>query len=194
MAPDLADATIVPRGLEPTEADATGPGDPTHRAPEPGLADLAGLVDEVETPGLRVTYQLVESPAGAAADLPAALGLSVFRIAQEALTNVRRHSTAANASVVLRVERTVGSPFVEVEVTDDGRPVPGSSGSGLGLLGVRERAASRRAQVDIGPRIGGGFRVRVRFPLQDLVVAEPGLDVDGVAAERASDAEAGARR
>ena len=89
---------------------------------------------------------------------------------QEALTNVRRHSTAATVSVVVRVDRTTASPFAEVEVTDDGRPVPGTSGSGLGLLGVRERAASRRAQVDIGPRVGGGFRVRVRFPLQ-----RPGL-------------------
>ncbi|GAB3074767.1 sensor histidine kinase [Pedococcus soli] len=153
---------------EPTDARGAGAGDPTHRAPEPGLGDLPALVGEVSAPGLRVTYQLVESPEGAAAALPAALGLSLYRIAQEALTNVRRHSTAANASVVLRVERSARTPFVEVEVTDDGRPVPGSSGSGLGLLGVRERAASRRGQVDIGPRVGGGFRVRVRFPLQDV--------------------------
>ena len=153
---------------EPTEADADpSSGDSAHRAPEPGLADLPALVRDVEAPGLRVTYQLVESQDGAAAQLPSALGLSLYRIAQEALTNVRRHSTAANAAVVLRVEHSARSPFVEVEVTDDGRPVPGSSGSGLGLLGVRERAASRRAQVDIGPRVGGGFRVRVRFPLQD---------------------------
>ena len=168
---------------EPTEADATTKGDPSHRAPEPGIADLPTLVRDVESPGLQVTYQLVESPDGAAVGLPAALGLSLYRIAQEALTNVRRHSTAANAAVVLRVERTARAPFVEVEVTDDGRPVRGSSGSGLGLLGVRERAASRRAQVDIGPRVGGGFRVRVRFPLQDLaadVAADLAADDPGL--------------
>ncbi len=62
--------------------------------------------------------------------------------------------------------RTSGSrAHAEIEITDDGRPRPGSSGSGLGLLGVRERAASQRAQVEIGPRVGGGYRVRVRFPL-----------------------------
>jgi signal transduction histidine kinase len=55
---------------------------------------------------------------------------------------------------------------VEVEVTDNGRPRPGTSGSGLGLLGVRERAASGRGDVEIGPRVGGGYRVRVRFPLE----------------------------
>ena len=164
---------------EPTEADPTASSnDPTHRAPEPGVADLPTLVREVQAPGLRVSYQLVESSPGASTELPGALGLSLFRIAQEALTNVRRHSTAANAAVVLRVDRTAATPYVEVEVTDDGRPVPGSSGSGLGLLGVRERAASRRAQVDIGPRVGGGFRVRVRFPLPGVAPEAPGAVTD----------------
>ena len=97
--------------------------------------------------------------------MPAALGLAVYRIVQEALTNVRRHSTASTVGVVVRVDRAAHQPFAEVEVTDDGRPRQGSSGSGLGLLGVRERAAARRGVVDIGPRVGGGYRVRVRFPL-----------------------------
>ncbi len=147
---------------DPAEGDAT---DPVNRAPEPGLTDLPVLVADAQSPGLEVSYQLVESPAGAAQGLPTPLGLSVYRIAQEALTNVRRHSTARAAAVVVRVDTASAHPHVEVEVTDDGRPVPGSSGSGLGLLGVRERAASRRALVDIGPRARGGFRVRVRFPL-----------------------------
>ena len=58
---------------EPTDADADaerGAGEPTHRAPEPGLADLPDLIGQSEAPGLRVTYQLVESPEGAAARLP----------------------------------------------------------------------------------------------------------------------------
>jgi signal transduction histidine kinase len=93
------------------------------------------------------------------------VGLSLYRIVQEALTNVRRHSTASAASVVLRVETGGARPSAEVEVTDNGRARPGTSGSGLGLLGVRERAAARRGEVEIGPRAIGGYRVRVRLPL-----------------------------
>jgi signal transduction histidine kinase len=139
---------------------------PEPRSPDPGWRDLARLVDESGAPGLEVAYHLVESEPGAVERLPVAVGLSVFRIVQESLTNVRRHSTATAATVVLRVEGGGPRPHAEVEVTDNGRPRPGTSGSGLGLLGVRERAASGRGEVEIGPRVGGGYRVRVRFPLE----------------------------
>lgn len=143
------------------EERAAGP-----RSPEPGFGQVADLVTDVSGAGLRVDYDLVENPPGAAACLEGPLGTSVYRIVQEALTNVRRHSTAANARVVLRVDQVATPPYAEVEVTDDGRPRAGSSGSGLGLLGVRERAAARRGQVEIGPRAVGGYRVRVRYPLE----------------------------
>jgi signal transduction histidine kinase len=139
---------------------------PESRAPDPGWRDLPQLVEESRAPGLDVSYHLVESEPGAVGRLPAAVGLSVFRIVQESLTNVRRHSTATAVTVVLRVEGGGPRRYVEVEVTDNGRPRPGTSGSGLGLLGVRERAASGRGEVEIGPRVGGGYRVRVRFPLE----------------------------
>ncbi|MEP6650165.1 MAG: sensor histidine kinase, partial [Lapillicoccus sp.] len=61
---------------------------------------------------------------------------------QEALHNVRRHSTASAAIVVLRVNGSGPSGFAEVEVLDSGRPCTGTSGTGLGLLGMRERVAS----------------------------------------------------
>ena len=91
------------------------------------------------------------------------------------MSNVRRHSTATGAGVVLRVDtraelgeesagRLAGG-FAEVEVLDDGRPRTGSSGSGLGLLGMRERVAFLDGALEIGPRVTGGFRVRVRLPL-----------------------------
>lgn len=135
------------------------------RTTGPKVADLPGLVDGASTGGLRVSYDLVETPGGAADDLSSALGLSVYRTVQEALTNVVRHSTADRASVVLRVDATATTPYAEVEVVDNGRPRAGSSGSGLGHLGIRERTATHRGEVEIGPRLTGGYRVRVRYPL-----------------------------
>nr|WP_240978097.1 histidine kinase [Knoellia sp. DB2414S] len=138
-----------------------------RRAPEPGLADLATLVGEAETAGLTTAYEAVEATPGALEELPGPLGLAIYRIVQEALTNVRKHSTANHVGVVVRVDPSGDKPFAEVEVVDNGRPRPGTSGSGLGLLGVRERAAARRGLVEVGPRVGGGYRVRVRFPLEE---------------------------
>lgn len=164
------DDPAVP-GADLTEAAAGGRPGTGSRAPEPGLADLPALVDGFDSGGLTATYRLVEEPAGAAAQVPASVALTVYRTAQEALANVRRHSTAARATVVVRVlRRPVGGQpevggHVEIEVTDDGRPRHGTSGSGLGQLGIRERAAPHRGVVEIGPRVGGGYRVRVRLPL-----------------------------
>lgn len=146
------------------------PGDPPtavagSREGEPTIADLEALVAHDSEPGLDVRFDLVEQPAGATARLPDPLGLSIYRTVQEALTNVRRHSTATRVSVVVRVDEAARTPYAEVEVVDDGRPRVGSSGSGLGQLGIRERAATHRAEVEIGPRVTGGYRVRVRYPL-----------------------------
>jgi signal transduction histidine kinase len=136
-----------------------------------GAERMCRLLDEVRESGLRVGYEAV----GPVEDLPVPLAHSVYRIVQEALANVRRHSTADRAQVVLRVEREVDLQYAEVEITDNGRPRHGTSGSGLGLLGVRERAAVRKAEVDIGPRAVQGFRVRVRFPLDSLVASSAGV-------------------
>ncbi len=136
------------------------------RAPQPTLADLPALVDSFTTPNRHAAFDLVESEPGVAQALPAALAHSIHRTVQEALTNVEKHSTAARVSVVLRLE-TGTDGFAEVEVVDDGRPRPGTSGSGLGQLGIRERAASHRGTVEVGPRPTGGYRVRVRFPWAD---------------------------
>lgn len=156
-------------------ADGHGPAG-ADRSPEPGLADLPALCAAAD--GLDVTLRTVEDPHGAAATVPAPVGLSLYRTAQEALTNVRKHSTGRRVGVVVRVERPApGAPrpagagdrfahgFAEVEVLDDGRPRAGSAGSGLGLLGVRERVATHGGTAEIGPRLTGGYRVRVRLPL-----------------------------
>ena len=135
------------------------------RTTEAGVGDLPRLVAEVDGQGLAVSLDLVEEQDGAAARLPRGVGLAVFRTVQEALTNVRRHSTADTVSVVVRVDEVRAGGYAEVEVVDNGRPRHGTSGSGLGQLGIRERAATHEGQVDIGPRVTGGYRVRVRYPL-----------------------------
>jgi signal transduction histidine kinase len=150
--------TLRELGEEPCERDG--------RAPEPGIDDLPALAAERTASGLLTHYDVVESSPGAAQQLPAPLGLSLYRVAQEALANTTRHSTARTARVVLRVEDGTASPYAEVEVLDDGRPRGATSGSGLGHLGMRERAAGMRGEVEIGPRPTGGYRVRVRVPLE----------------------------
>ncbi len=135
------------------------------RTTDAGVGDLPDLVAGVAGQGLAVSLDVVESEPDAAERLPRAVGLAVYRTVQEALTNVRRHSTADTVSVVVRVDESRPTAYAEVEVVDNGRPRHGTSGSGLGQLGIRERAATHGGQVDIGPRVTGGYRVRVRYPL-----------------------------
>ncbi|MBP6995087.1 MAG: sensor histidine kinase [Phycicoccus sp.] len=151
------------RDLEGDQS-ATLPGMPS-RAPEPGVSDLPMLAAERTANGTETAFELVETPTGAAQTLSGPESLTLYRVAQEALANVARHSTAQAARVVLRVVTQGARPYAEVEILDDGRPMPGTSGSGLGQLGMRERVASLHGVVEIGPRVGGGYRVRVRIPL-----------------------------
>lgn len=134
------------------------------RTSEAGVDDLRDLVAQVSRDGLAVHLDVVEDQPCATSRLPRGVGLAIFRTVQEALTNVRRHSTADTVSVVVRVDEAAA--YAEVEVVDNGRPRHGTSGSGLGQLGIRERAATHDGQVDIGPRVTGGYRVRVRYPLR----------------------------
>ena len=153
------------RGLLGTLRGLASDADPGPRNPQPTLDH------QYSDSGRTVTLAVVESRPGLIDRLPAPIAHSAYRIAQEALTNVIRHSTANSASVTVRV--TSGSAaYLEVEVIDDGRSRVGSSGSGLGHLGIRERAVSHRGVVEIGPRVGGGYRVRVRFPLAELALVE----------------------
>ncbi len=134
------------------------------RTPVPGVRDLATLAEEARQGGIDVDFTLVESAPGALDRVGPAAGLALYRTAQEAVSNVRRHSTAAAARVTLRVDAAAAG-FAEVEVLDDGRPRSGTSGSGLGLLGMRERVGSLGGTIEVGPRVTGGYRVRVRLPL-----------------------------
>ena len=153
------------RGLLGALRGATNSEQSNDRAPEPTLAELPGLVEELAESGLQVELRQAESRPGELGGVPLPLQLSLYRIVSEALTNVVRHSTARSARVTLRSEGGAQG-WVEAEIVDDGRPLPGSSGSGLGQLGIRERVASHGGVVEIGPRITGGYRVRVRFNRQ----------------------------
>jgi signal transduction histidine kinase len=104
--------------------------------------------------------------------LPETVSVSVYRIAQEALTNVRRHSTARSAHVTLRY---LDGTAVEVEVIDDGRPKHAPVGSRLGHVGIRERVSLLGGESEIGPRPVGGFRVRARIPLHPEPAPKPAL-------------------
>jgi signal transduction histidine kinase len=94
--------------------------------------------------------------------LPAGVDVSVYRIVQEALTNVLRHADATHATVELQY--LAGS--VQVAVADDGRaqPTPNAVATGQGLAGMRERAELFEGTFAAGPRPGGGFAVTVTLP------------------------------
>lgn len=130
----------------------------TGVAPQPGLADLRHLVDEARAAGTRVDASLPEPTP----DVPDGVGLAAYRIVQESLTNVRKHAgPEARVTVRVRVGRDV-----EVEVRDDGRGAAAhSDGRGLGLAGMRERAAVHGGDLAAGPVTGGGFAVSARLPL-----------------------------
>ena len=137
----------------------------SDRVPQPGLAALHGLAtDGAERP--QVTFTQV----GAPFEVPSTVETSLYRVAQEAVTNVRRHARAQHAGVTVRyVGASDGRPAaVEVEVVDDGAARPSSEhreSGGFGLSGIRERASMHGGVCDIGPRPEGGFRVRVRVPV-----------------------------
>lgn len=155
----------------------TGPAGPARqqdvgpRSPQPGLDELEALADESGAQGLRVQVHRV----GTARPVASTVALSLYRTAQEALANVRRHSTATTAQVSVRFsDPDTGPDWVELEILDDGRPRGGgTSGSGLGHLGMRERAALHGGQADIGRRPFGGYRVRVRYPVDAGAPPEP---------------------
>jgi signal transduction histidine kinase len=131
-------------------------------APVPGLADLNGLLAEVAKAGLAVRLRVEGSPS----PLPAGVDLSAYRIVQEALTNVVKYAGSARAQVVVGYR----DQAVTVEVTDDGRGAvtaasDGRTGTGHGLIGMRERVQAFGGDLEVGPRPGGGFRVAARLPL-----------------------------
>ncbi|MET9700936.1 sensor histidine kinase [Streptomyces sp. NPDC006529] len=128
------------------------------RAPAPGLGRLPELLAQAAAAGLTVSLEGEADGRG----LSPGTDLAAFRIVQEALTNVVRHSGSRTARV--RLARPAGA--LELTIDDDGPPTGGNpGGSGSGLAGMRERAAERGGSIEAGPRPDGGFRVVARLPL-----------------------------
>lgn len=127
-----------------------------------GIAHLASLVAESRHAGVPATLIV----AGDARPLPLLIDVALYRVVQEALTNVRKHAgRGASAEVRLRFELDA----VEVEVSDDGVRQTldrgGAPGGRLGLQGMRERVGAVGGEISAGRRERGGFMVRARVPL-----------------------------
>ncbi len=133
--------------------------------PAPRLVDLKELTEHVQASGTPVELRL----SGADRPLSPALELSIFRVVQEALTNVVKHGAGARAVVAV----TVSAGRVRIEVTDDGGAAappaggdrrPDSPGPGHGIVGMRERIAAFGGWLVAGPLPGGGFQVLAEIP------------------------------
>lgn len=134
--------------------------DPSPDGPQPRLADLDRLLDEVRAAGLPVDIEVSGGPAV----LDDGVELAAYRIVQEALTNVRRHAGASVTRAQVELHHRPGE--LVVRVTDDGSgPAPVTGGEpGHGLVGMRERVASCGGTLRTGPGPSGGFEVLARFP------------------------------
>ncbi|ONI82729.1 two-component sensor histidine kinase [Saccharothrix sp. ALI-22-I] len=133
----------------------------TQWAPQPDAGDLRELTENCRAAGLPVRLETT----GDLHSLPAGLGLGVYRIVQEALTNTLKHA-GSGASAIVRV--THADDHVEVEVADDGFGTPHdlvAVSGGNGLIGMRERAGVLGGTLEAGPNPGGGWRVRAVLPL-----------------------------
>jgi signal transduction histidine kinase len=133
------------------------------RHPMPGIAQLEDLAAQVRAAGVPIRMEVT----GDVAAVPAAAGLTVYRLVQEALTNTLRHAPAGTSTEV----RVGCTPYaVAVTVTDDGppaaRPVPEARRPGHGIHGMRERVTAYGGRLEAGPAgPAGGWRVAARLDL-----------------------------
>jgi signal transduction histidine kinase len=137
-----------------------GPGDEMLH-PQPGLEQLDQLIATVRQAGLPVTSH--RTPV----DLPRGLDLTAYRVVQEALTNALRYAPGAATDVAV----TAGPQDLVIEVVNDAPPPGGlvpaaGQGSGTGLLGLAERLKIYGGTLETGRRLGGGFRLLARLPLE----------------------------
>ncbi|MFC9816962.1 sensor histidine kinase [Streptomyces virginiae] len=139
-------------------------------SPQPSLSRLGPLVDRIAFAGLPVEMRISGEPR----PLPTGIDVTAYRIIQEGLTNALKHGDGAKAEVTVRY----ADHCLRVEVLNSGpsvlsggapapkKPGPGPvNGTGHGLLGLRERVAVYGGDLDARRRLGGGYRVRARIPL-----------------------------
>ena len=135
-----------------------GPGDTLR--PVPDLTQLDALIEQVRSAGLDTTLEIH----GQAADVPAGVQLTAYRLVQEALTNTLKHGgPGARASV--RLHYLPGELLVDIDDDGAGAAAPATAGVGSGLLGMRERVHAYGGDVQAGPRRPGGWRVSARLRL-----------------------------
>jgi signal transduction histidine kinase len=128
-------------------------------APQPSLEQIERLVEHTREAGLPVELRIEGEPV----QLPTGVDLTAYRLVQEGLTNALKHARAGRAEVVLRYS----DGRVELIVSDDGRGDAGGGGEGggHGLLGLRERVSVYGGELEAGPRVGGGYRLRATLPV-----------------------------
>jgi len=132
------------------------PAEDAQLRPQPSLDQLTDLVEGYRDSGMPVTLEM----SGARRPLPSGVELSVYRIVEEALTNVLKHANPTRVKVLLAFE----DDRLSVTIHDNGRPqVPGPPGHGL--AGMRERVTVLNGHLDAGPLPGGGFEVAARLPV-----------------------------
>lgn len=162
------EAKKVLQAIERTSRDALGEirravgalrdGTFADRSPLPGLSDLAELVERSRLGGIAARLEMSDVPD----DVDAGLQLAAYRIVQEALANVVRHSGATSARVSV-----AGEPGgLRIEVVDDGKGMPPDT-AGHGVTGMRERAAALGGTFEVGLRPEGGLRVSARLPSRE---------------------------
>jgi signal transduction histidine kinase len=130
-------------------------------APAPKLADLQGLVETVHQSGIPVELTMPDS----CGELSPALQLSIYRVVQEALTNVVKHAPGSRVRVAVEVSNS----GVQVEVTNGvGRAGPFTSpaGAGHGIVGMRERIGAFGGTLEAAPAGDSGYRVLARVPIE----------------------------
>jgi signal transduction histidine kinase len=126
-------------------------------APQPGLAELQTLVQQLRQSGLDVDLDVRIEPR----TLSPGLELAAYRIVQEALTNALKHGGPGRARVLVRHD----GDALEVEVLDEGEAQGAGRGGGFGLIGMRERIALYGGELEHGRHNRGGYRLRARLPL-----------------------------
>jgi signal transduction histidine kinase len=145
-------------------------GQPAALAPAPGVGALDPLMKQVRQAGYDVDLAIHST---AVRQLSPGVEQSIYRIIQEALTNVVKHAGPARVQVDIRDD----ADALVIEVNDNGRglsggpaAVPGIDGAAAhhGIIGMRERVALYDGSLSAGPRPEGGFRVSARFPLAAL--------------------------
>jgi signal transduction histidine kinase len=139
--------------------------DDDRLSPQPSLSRLSPLIDRIAFAGLPVEVRISGEPR----PLPAGVDVTAYRIIQEALTNALKHGDSTKAEVTVRY----ADHYLRVEVLNSGpsvlsggRAPVGPETPGRGLLGLRQRVAVYGGDLDARRRLGGGFRVRAKIPLE----------------------------